>query len=84
MKRPKLTIIIPAYNEINTIQILLEKVFKVEIEKQIIIVDDNSKDGTRDVILNYKEKVNKIILHDFNKGKVRQFKAHKNMSKGIT
>ena len=65
----KLTVIIPAYNEINTIQILLEKIFKIEIDKQIIIVDDNSKDGTRDVILNYKEKVNKIILHDFNKGK---------------
>ena len=65
----KLTVIIPAYNEINTIQILLEKIFKIEIDKQIIIVDDNSKDGTRDVILNYKEKVNKIILHDYNKGK---------------
>ena len=65
----KLTVIIPAYNEINTIQSLLEKIFKIEIDKQIIIVDDNSKDGTRDVILNYKEKVNKIILHDFNKGK---------------
>ena len=65
----KLTVIIPVYNEINTIQILLEKIFKIEIDKQIIIVDDNSKDGTRDVILNYKEKVNKIILHDYNKGK---------------
>ena len=65
----KLTVIIPAYNEINTIQVLLEKIFKIKIDKQIIIVDDNSKDGTRDVILNNKEKVNKIILHDFNKGK---------------
>ena len=55
----KLTVIIPAYNEINTIKILLEKIFKIEIDKQIIIVDDNSKDGTRDVILNYKEKVSK-------------------------
>ena len=79
----KLTVIIPAYNEINTIQILLEKIFKIEIDKQIIIVDDNSKDGTRDVILNYKEKVSKIILHDYNKGKAQQFKAHKNMLKEI-
>ena len=65
----KLTVIIPAYNEINTMQVLLEKIFKIKIDKQIIIVDDNSKDGTRDVILNYKEKVSKIILHDYNKGK---------------
>ena len=69
MNSSKLTIIIPAYNEINTIQILLEKIIKIEIDKQIIIVDDNSNDGTRDIVLNYKEKINKIILHDFNKGK---------------
>ena len=75
MKRPKLTIIIPAYNEINTIQILLEKIFKVEIEKQIIIVDDNSSDGTRDIILNHKEKINKIIFHDSNKGKGAAIKS---------
>ena len=65
----KLTVIIPAYNEINTIQILLEKIFKIEIDKQIIIVDDNSSDGTKNIILNYKEKVDKIIFHDSNKGK---------------
>ena len=75
MKRPKLTIIIPAYNEINTIQILLEKVFKVEIEKLIIIVDDNSSDGTKDIILNYKEKVDKIIFLDSNKGKGAAIKS---------
>ena len=75
MKRSKLTIIIPAYNEINTIQILLEKIFKVEIEKQIIIVDDNSSDGTKNIILNYKEKVDKIIFHDSNKGKGAAIKS---------
>ena len=71
----KLTVIIPTYNEINTIQILLEKIFKIEIDKQIIIVDDNSSDGTKDIILNYKEKVDKIIFHDFNKGKGAAIKS---------
>jgi len=75
MNQPKLTIIIPAFNEIHTIQILLEKIFKVEIEKQIIIVDDNSSDGTKDIILNYKEKVDKIIFHDSNKGKGAAIKS---------
>ena len=47
----KLTVIIPAYNEINTIDILLKKVLKTKIEKQIILVDDCSTDGTREKIL---------------------------------
>ena len=66
----KLTVIIPAYNEINTIDILLKKVLKTKIEKQIILIDDCSTDGTREKILsNYKEKVDKIILHETNLGK---------------
>ena len=51
MNRPKLSIIIPAYNEINTIQNLINKVNDIRIEKQIIVVDDNSTDGTQNIIL---------------------------------
>ena len=47
----KLTVIIPVYNEINSIEILLKKVLKVKIKKQIIVVDDYSIDGTRDKII---------------------------------
>ena len=66
----KLTVIIPAYNEINTIDTLLKKVLKTKIEKQIILIDDCSTDGTREKILsNYKEKIDKIILHEKNLGK---------------
>jgi len=66
----KLTVIIPAYNEINTIDILIKKVLKTKIEKQIILIDDCSTDGTREKILsNYKEKIDKIILHEKNLGK---------------
>ena len=61
----KLTVIIPVYNEIKTIEILLKKVFETKIEKQIILVDDFSIDGTREKILsNFKERIDKIILHD--------------------
>ena len=78
----KLTVIIPAYNEINTIQTLLEKILKIEIDKQIIVVDDHSKDGTREVILNYKEKLDKIILHDFNQGKGAAIQSAQKYVKG--
>ncbi|MDC3076805.1 glycosyltransferase family 2 protein [Candidatus Pelagibacter sp.] len=66
----KLTIIIPVYNEINSINILLDKVLNTKIDKQIIVVDDNSSDGTREEILkNYKKKIDKLLLHEENRGK---------------
>ncbi len=69
MKQFKLTIIIPAYNEINTIQILIDKISEIRISKQIILVDDCSSDGTSDVIFENRDKIDKIIVHEKNKGK---------------
>ena len=57
MKKPKLTIIIPAFNEKKTLPILLKKISKIKISKQIIIIDDKSTDGTRSFLDSYKEKV---------------------------
>jgi Glycosyltransferases, probably involved in cell wall biogenesis len=66
----KLTIIIPVYNEIKSINILLNKVLKQNIDKQIILIDDYSKDGSREEILtNFRDRVDKIILHEKNLGK---------------
>ena len=68
-EKPKLTIIIPAYNEIKTIQDIINKIFNIKIDKQIILVDDYSSDGTKEVIEKNKDKIDKIIFHDINKGK---------------
>jgi len=67
----KLSIIIPCFNEKNTIVQILEKIKKISfIEKEVIIVDDSSTDGTRDVIKNLKRDLfNKIIFNEKNKGK---------------
>jgi len=67
----KLSIIIPAYNEKNSIRKLIKLVEDVdigEIEKEIIIIDDGSTDGTRDILKNFHEK-HKIILKEKNQGK---------------
>jgi len=65
----KISIIMPVFNERETLQRILEKVKNVNIEKEIIIVDDYSTDGTREIL----EKVNdndvKVIYHSENKGK---------------
>ncbi len=66
----KITIIIPCYNEINTIEKIIKKIKKIDIEKQIILVDDNSNDGSRDLI---QEKliteIDLFLKHDGNYGK---------------
>lgn len=68
---PKLSIIIPVYNEKNTILELLGLIENVKIEnieKEIIIINDNSTDGTRDILEKLKEKY-EIIFKEKNEGK---------------
>ncbi|MFN7014140.1 MAG: glycosyltransferase family 2 protein, partial [Bacteroidia bacterium] len=73
----KLSVIIPAYNEARTIHLILDKVIAVElvnqIQKEIIIVNDASKDNTREVIETFIEKYpnHNIQLYnqEVNKGK---------------
>ena len=66
----KLSIVIPAYNEKNTIEEILKRIKAVDLnglEKEIIVVDDGSKDGTRDIL----KKIPgiKYIFHEKNLGK---------------
>ncbi|MBI2037801.1 MAG: glycosyltransferase [Candidatus Magasanikbacteria bacterium] len=66
----KLTIIIPVYNEKNTILPLLEKVAHLDIVKEVIIVDDCSTDGTREILRSMQnENKYKILYHEKNNGK---------------
>lgn len=69
----KLSIIIPAYNEENTIEKLIQRVSEVElpnIEKEIVVVNDCSKDGTLKIVNKIQKHFGlKIISHDKNQGK---------------
>ena len=72
----QLTVIIPVFNEINSIEQLLIKVLNSKIDKQIIVVDDYSSDGTRELLINkFKNKVDKIIFHQKNRGKGAAIKS---------
>jgi glycosyltransferase involved in cell wall biosynthesis len=67
----KVSIIIPVYNEINTLDKILEKVEQASfcgLEKEIILIDDKSEDGTTELLKNYESKY-KVFYHDVNKGK---------------
>lgn len=65
----KLSIIIPAYNELNTILEVIRRVQKERHEKEIIIVDDGSTDGTTDLLQQVKSENIKILFNNTNKGK---------------
>ncbi len=73
-KTKKLSIIMPCYNEKATIKKILEEVDEVDLgttQKEIIIIDDGSKDGTRDILkdLAAKNKDIKLIFQEVNQGK---------------
>lgn len=70
---PLLSVIVPVYNEAKTIRQILEKINSVDIDKEIIVVDDYSCDGTGNILKDIKYNNLKIIEHDINKGKGAAF-----------
>lgn len=64
-----LTVMIPVYNERNTIQKVVDLVQKSPHEKEIIVVDDGSSDGTREVIESIPGENVKKFFHEQNRGK---------------
>ena len=68
---PVLTVVIPCFNEANTIRSLVERVRAAPgPQKEIIVVDDGSRDGTRDLLrTQIAPLVARIIYHDANRGK---------------
>ena len=67
----KLSIIIPCYNEVDTITEIVKRLKAIDFEDaEIIVIDDASNDGTKEVLeAEIKPLVNKIIYHEKNKGK---------------
>ena len=65
-----LSVIIPVYNEVKNINEIVKRVQASKLATEIVIVDDGSKDGTRDILkkLDGKKKV-RVILHEKNRGK---------------
>lgn len=65
-----LSVIIPVYNEANNVQETIRRVQATKLAKEIIVVDDGSQDGTREILkkLDGKRKV-RVILHERNQGK---------------
>ena len=66
----KLSIVIPVYNERETLETVVAKVNAVDYEKEIILIDDFSTDGTREILKNYENKKSfQVCYHNRNQGK---------------
>ncbi|MEA3247245.1 MAG: glycosyltransferase family 2 protein [Gemmatimonadota bacterium] len=66
-----LSVLIPVYNERATIETIVEQVRAVPVRKEIICVDDCSRDGTADILRAMKDagRIDKLIFHEVNRGK---------------
>ncbi len=78
-----LSVVIPVFNEVENIEEIIKRVQFTKLAKEIIVVDDGSQDGTRDVLqtLDGKKKV-RVILHERNRGKGAAVVTGMNAAKG--
>lgn len=66
----RLSVVVPVFNERNTIEELIRRVCAVPIAKEIVLVDDGSYDGTRNILKALQDVPEvTIVLHDVNRGK---------------
>tara|TARA_A200000113_G_scaffold34931_1_gene28711 strand:- start:26 stop:730 length:705 start_codon:yes stop_codon:yes gene_type:complete len=80
----KITVIIPVFNELKTVRTIIDKILNLkDLDIQIILVDDFSTDGTRELIENeLSKKVDKVVFHSSNKGKGSAIISAKKFIKG--
>lgn len=66
----QLSVVMPVYNERATLARIVDRVLAVPIDKELILVDDGSTDGTRELLKTLEGKPGvRVILHDQNRGK---------------
>jgi len=68
--RVVLSVVIPVYNEVETVEDLLRQVREVPVRLEVIVVDDGSTDGTRDLLPGLEGTlIDKLVMHERNAGK---------------
>ena len=79
----QLSVIIPIYNEIHTLEEIISRVQKTNLAGEIVLVDDGSIDGTREIVEKYKNKNGfVVIMHEKNQGKGAAVRSGFEVAKG--
>ncbi|MBW7953796.1 MAG: glycosyltransferase family 2 protein [Candidatus Dojkabacteria bacterium] len=70
IRQPEISIIIPVWNEIKTVEHVVRTIHELDVDKEIIVIDDYSTDGSRELLKKLQPELRlKLILHAKNKGK---------------
>ena len=69
MREPRLSVVMPCFNELSTIDAIVERVLASPYTSELVVVDDGSTDGTRDRLLSYDDPRLNVVLHERNQGK---------------
>ena len=70
LQDPLLSVVMPAYNESETIEEIIRRVLAVPLRTQLIVVDDGSKDGTREILARLERELGvTVVLQPINQGK---------------
>ena len=66
-----LSVVIPCYNEVRTVESLLRRVREVPLQLEVIVVDDGSRDGTRELLTRLEREglIDVLVFHEVNQGK---------------
>lgn len=67
--KKKISVVIPVYNEKDTVLEVIERVRNVPLEKEIIVIDDGSTDGTAEILRNLNDSGIKLLYNSENRGK---------------
>jgi glycosyltransferase involved in cell wall biosynthesis len=69
MEAPKISVVIPAYNEVKTIGLVIDRVLNCGYDAEVVVVDDASTDGTAEFLRRFEHPRVKCFFHATNKGK---------------
>lgn len=75
VNQPLLSVVVPVFNEAATVSQLIDRVRATGHRIELIVVDDGSTDGTRDVLERERVKIDRLLLQDRNRGKGAALKA---------